>query len=430
MTLLDKLSDSLFSKAERTRNRAFLDAAMAASALVATADGEASFAQRIRIDEVLSSVEPLQSFDVHTAIDIFRTFADEIQNEPEEGRARALQAVWTLSGDAESVRLILRIACAVARAEGSCSSAGLAKVREIADAIGASMPELEEPTPVRTAAIPESPHHIAVGNQKGGTGKSTTAMHLAIGLLKRDYRVGCIDLDGQQGTLSHYLANRAEVANMRGPNFPMPLFQSISPVDGQDRKAAEVEESERLNEALATMRGCDFVILDTPGSESHLTRLGHARAETLITPLNDSFLDIDVLARVDRKRREVLGPSNYAKIVMSQNEERVAKGRAPIDWIVMRNRLAQLDARNTRDMARLLEQLSVRMGFRLQPGLSERVVYRELFFGGLTILDLPIGEDEARMNPSHWNARREVRELIAAAVARRTSAPQSHAAVA
>jgi chromosome partitioning protein len=118
-----------------------------------------------------------------------------------------------------------------------------------------------------------------------------------------------------------------------------------------------------------------------------LTDLGHARADTLITPLNDSFLDIDVLARIDRQRRLVLGPSGYAQMVSRQSEHRVANGQEPIDWLVMRNRLAQLDARNTRDMAGLLGQLSERMGFRLQPGLSERVVYRELFFSGLTLLD-------------------------------------------
>ena len=119
-----------------------------------------------------------------------------------------------------------------------------------------------------------------------------------------------------------------------------------------------------------------------------------------------------MLARIDRERRLVLGPSSYARMVAEQSERRVANGQEPIDWLVMRNRLAQLDARNTRDMARLLAQLAGRMGFRLQPGLSERVVYRELFFSGLTLLDLPTTKEEARANPSRWNARREIRDLL------------------
>ena len=154
------------------------------------------------------------------------------------------------------------------------------------------------------------------------------------------------------------------------------------------------------------------MILDTPGSEGHLSALGHGRADTLITPLNDSFFDIDALARIDRRRRAVLGPSRYAEMVAAQNERRVAGGRAPLDWLVIRNRLSQLDARNTRDMAGLLDQLAERMGFRLQSGLSERVVYRELFFSGMTLLDLPAGEDEARANPSRRNARQEIQDLL------------------
>ena len=133
-----------------------------------------------------------------------------------------------------------------------------------------------------------------------------------------------------------------------------------------------------------------------------------------------------MLARIDRKRRLVLGPSSYAQMVSDQSEWRVANGQEPIDWLVMRNRLAQLDARNTRDMSRLLEQLAGRMGFRLQPGLSERVVYRELFFSGLTLLDLPNGKDEARANPSRWNARKEIGDLLDVAITRRATRHYLH----
>ena len=231
-------------------------------------------------------------------------------------------------------------------------------------------------------------------------------------MLGNGRRVACIDLDGRQGTLSHYLANRQAYADSNGGDIQVPLHSCIQPADGADRNAAERDETKRLDEAMAAYADCDFIILDTPGSHDHLARLGLVNADVLITPLNDSFLDIDVLARVDPEKRVVLGPSAYAKMVMEHSENRVARGRPPIHWIVMRNRLAQLDSRNTREMTKLLELLSERMGFRLHPGFSERVVYRELFFSGLTPLDLPQVADEARVNPSHWNARQEVRQLV------------------
>jgi chromosome partitioning protein len=416
VSLLNKLSDSLFSPTGRTRDRAFLDAAMAASALVATADGAVSFAERSRLDELLTSVEPLTAHDVHDAADLFRIFAENILAHPEEGRARALKAVESVTGDREAAQLLMRIACAMGRPPGSYSRPGVTQIRRIAKTLGQCDLETGDEETAAALAGESRPYFITVGNHKGGTGKSTTAMHLAVGLMGQRHSVGCIDLDGRQGTLTHYLANRRATLDSTGQDLPMPCFQSLEPAAGRDRQAVEAEECERLEVAVAALVDCDYVILDTPGSDGHLTDLGHARADTLITPLNDSFLDIDVLARVDRQRRLVLGPSVYAQMVREQSERRVASGREPIDWLVMRNRLAQLDAHNTRDMLRLLEQLAERMGFRLQPGLSERVVYRELFFSGLTLLDLPNGKDEARTNPSRWNARKEITELLDAVV--------------
>ena len=400
---------------------------MAAAALVATADGEVSFAQRSRLDDLLTRVEALQAHDVHDAADLFRIFAENILAHPEEGRARALKAVRRVGEEDDTARLLMRIACAMGRADGSYSRPGMVQIRRIAMTLGQSDLELDDEDAAAALAGQERPYFITVGNHKGGTGKSTTAMHLAVGLMTRNHSVGCVDLDGKQGTLSHFIANRAETQNATGRSLPMPRIQSIEPAAGRDREMAEAKESERLEAALAALSDCcDFVVLDTPGSDGHLTDLGHAHADTLITPLNDSFLDIDVLARIDRQRRLVLGPSGYARMVDRQNEHRVAKGLEPIDWLVMRNRLAQLDARNTRDMSRLLEQLSERMGFRLQPGLSERVVYRELFFSGLTLMDLPADTEEERANPSRRNARREIRELLDVAVTRRATRHYLH----
>lgn len=426
MNLLEKLSDSFFTTSERTRSRAFLDAAMAASALVATADGDVSFAQRSCLDEMLESIEPLKAHDAHDAADLFRIFADNILAHPEEGRARALKAIGCVNDDSEATQLLLRIACAMARADGPYTRSGKTQIRRIAETLGASDLAVDDEETAADPGTAERPYYITVGNHKGGTGKSTTAMHLAVGLMAQRKSVGCVDLDGRQGTLSHYLANRRQTLDATGQSLPMPRVQCLEPAAGRDREAAKAEERDRLEAALAALADRDFVILDTPGSDGHLTDLGHARADTLITPLNDSFLDIDVLARIDRDRRLVLGPSSYARMVSAQNEWRLANGREPVDWLVMRNRLAQLDARNSRDMSRLLEQLAARMGFRLQPGLSERVVYRELFFSGLTLLDLPDDAEEAQANPSRCNARREIRELLDVAVTRRATRHYLH----
>src|SRR3970040_2044588 len=152
-------------------------------------------------------------------------------------------------------------------------------------------------------------------------------------------------------------------------------------------RRAEPESRRRRYTSPPPGRG--FAAIDRPASDSPLSRLAHAAADTLITPLNDSFLDIDLLAVVDRARREALAPSVYSRLVWEQNNRRVAANRAPIDWIVMRNRLTHIEARNKREIADLLARLAKRIGFRLAPGFGERVVFRELFPRGLTVLDPP-----------------------------------------
>lgn len=255
------------------------------------------------------------------------------------------------------------------------------------------------------------PYALVLGNEKGGSGKSTTAMHVIVGLLRLGYRVGSIDLDARQGSLSRYLEHRQRHVEQAGADLPLPDHHRVFVSGDAGRRKAEAQEREKLQAAFSALSGCDCLVIDTPGSDSHLSRLGHLNADTLITPINDSFLDLDVIAEIDRERREVLGPSVYSRMVWEQNNQRVVNGRRPIDWVVMRNRMSHIEPRNKREIGVLLEKLGQRIGFRLAPGFGERVIYRELFLKGMTVLDLPLGEGAEAVS-SHLAARREVGNLL------------------
>lgn len=268
----------------------------------------------------------------------------------------------------------------------------------------------------RSSNRPEEavPYVIVVGSEKGGTGKSTTAIHLAVALMKLGFRVGTIDLDARQGTLSAFVRNRESFAEQSDRRLELPKHRPIERSTAGDRAAAEADEAGRLQDAFDDLADCHFVIVDTPGSDSYLCRLGHNRADTLITPLNDSFLDIGVLAQINRERREVEAPSVYSQLVWEQNNQRVVAGRPPIDWVILRNRLAHIEARNMREISALLDLLAKRIGFRTAPGISERVVFRELFMKGLTALDLPDQSNGLAETSSHAAARREIQDLLIA----------------
>lgn len=414
MNLLGRLREPLLGSAAGGRNRPFVEAAMSAAALVAATVPRVNLARRHVLDQVLESVPALRDLDANAALDLFRERVDAIRAAPETARARALASVVAGAEDAAQARVLLRVAAAVARADGGVDEAAAKAVAELARALDLPAPVLQRGLRLLAEEDGRRPFVVVLGNEKGGTGKSTTAMHLIVALLRGGRRVASIDLDGRQGTLSRYVANREALVKTKGTEVPLPLHQRIAGSEARDRDEAKDVERGRLKDAFARAKDCDVVVIDTPGNNSYLSRLGHREADVLVTPLNDSFVDIDVLAEVDRDRREVLEPSLYSRMVWQQNERREAAGEAPIDWVVMRNRLAQIDARNTREMASLLARLAERMKFRLQAGLSERVVFRELFYRGLTLLDLPDESAAGWQSASHRHARQEVRDLLAA----------------
>lgn len=256
---------------------------------------------------------------------------------------------------------------------------------------------------------------IVLGNEKGGSGKSTTAMHILIGLLLEGGRVAAIDLDGRQRTLSRYLENRRDYVARHGLSLPVPPHAVIAPSKAESRAAAETEEAAAFDQAIADFAPQhDFIVVDCPGSDTFLARRGHSRADLLITPVNDSFVDVDLLATVDPDSRKIVRPSRYAEMVWEQRKARFALDRQSVDWVVIRNRLSSLDARNKRHVGQVLQALEKRIGFRFLPGLSERVIFRELFLSGLTLMDLHragLGRGEG-FGMAHAAARQEMRSLL------------------
>ena len=256
---------------------------------------------------------------------------------------------------------------------------------------------------------------IVVGNEKGGAGKSTVAMHLACALLQAGRRVTTLDLDLRQQSLGRFFGNRRAWAAAHGADLPMPTEDWL----GEDAKGvARIKLDElapRVADALARAReAADFVIVDTPGADTPTSRAAHAKADQIVTPLNDSFVDFDMLGTTDPVTLELTKPSLYAEAVWEARKLRMVHDRASLDWLVLRNRLATTEARNRKRLDERVEALSKRVGFRVGPGLRDRVIYRELFPFGLTVADLSSSVRPVAVSLSHVAARQELRAIMTA----------------
>jgi chromosome partitioning protein len=259
-----------------------------------------------------------------------------------------------------------------------------------------------------------SAHVVVLGNEKGGSGKSTAALHVAVALLKAGQRVATIDLDCRQQSFTRYVNNRRAWAQRTGLDLEVPFHVCIKLGETMQIADNECSEFEQFMAAVSAVeRTFDFIVIDTPGSDSYLMRLAHAMADTLVTPINDSFLDFDVLGTVDAVNYSVTGESHYAVMVRDARRTRRQLDGATTDWIVVRNRLSMLGSRNKQLVANGLNELSLRLGFRAIDGFAERVVYREFFPRGLTALD-DLNEETLGTRPSmgHVTAREEVMELL------------------
>ncbi len=252
-------------------------------------------------------------------------------------------------------------------------------------------------------------HIIVVGNEKGGAGKSTVSMHISTALARLGHRVSVLDLDFRQQSLARYIENRANFCQSLGRVLPSPVLHRFDPVPSQ----VSLEEAFAvLDQRLAELsQETDFFVIDCPGSHTEMSQAAHSRADTLVTPLNDSFVDFDLLARIGSDGKKVLGPSIYSEMVWSARQKRALAGKQPIDWVVLRNRLGSQNMLNKRKVGVALENLAKRIGFRTAPGFSERVIFRELFPKGLTLLDLKETAG-VQLNVSNIAARQEVREML------------------
>jgi chromosome partitioning protein len=256
---------------------------------------------------------------------------------------------------------------------------------------------------------------IVVGNEKGGAGKSTLAIHIVVGLLHAGHKVAIIDLDLRQRSLSHFFSNRAAWTAANNQPLPMPLEPDL----GDGKALAKAEEAQQLavfEAAFAEAQVADVIVIDTPGGDTALSRTAHGLADQIVTPMNDSFVDFDLLGQVDPVTLELLKPSIYSESVWEARKHRaITQGRqATIDWLVVTNRLAVAEARNRRRLDERLAKLAKRVGFRVGPGLRDRVIYRELFPFGLTVADLSADIRPVAVSLAHVAARQEMRSLMQA----------------
>jgi chromosome partitioning protein len=306
-------------------------------------------------------------------------------------------------------------------AEQNCviDASDLPAILEIADRVeqGEASDSDDAPAPDATQAAEAVVQHgpkprgarplgkvVVVASHKGGTGKSTVSMHLVVGLMQRGLEVACVDLDQSQLSLTRFLENRGSFSRLQIVDLSMPAH--LAPIWDEGNL-------EPLRHSLMELRRLrDVVIIDCPAGYSVSTRLAIGLADKLVTPINDSFVDLDLLAVLEPKtlafRR--LGP--FGQGVEEARERHCHTGGGELDWIVLRNRLTTLEAHNKARLADALAALSDRLDFRQGQGLSERVIYRELFLEGLTLLDLRHEGVERRLSLSQVAARQELRNLL------------------
>ena len=244
-----------------------------------------------------------------------------------------------------------------------------------------------------------SGHVIVFANEKGGVGKSTLAFHTAIALADAGKKVAVIDLDHGQATLSGALTNREATCRLLKVGLPTPRYVAFS----QSSAALLSQEIARIGS------DCSYVLIDVAGGDSPIARRAIAMADTLVTPVSNSFADIDLLGQFDAITMRLKRLGRFSRLVAGLRQARTDRRMPDLDWIVVPNRSRRTGSNNEVMIAKALQKLSLKAGFRFAQGLGERVAYRELFLYGLTHLDLKRIPNLGRVKT---NARDEIAQLI------------------
>lgn len=257
---------------------------------------------------------------------------------------------------------------------------------------------------------------VVFGNEKGGSGKTTAALHTTVALLRDGFKVASIDIDSKQRTFTRAIENRFRFVAASDVELPMPDHHCVALGEGDSISAREEQQFGEFASVINRVEKThDFVVVDTPGMDNALVRLIHAMADTLVTPMNDSFIDLDLLASGDLSIGAPVVPSQYSQLVENARRQRRQVDGGQIDWMVVPNRLTQIQSRNKVKVREMLEHLSSRLGFRIAMGISERTIFREFFPIGVTVFDpVPMDAFGVKRLPTHESAREEVRKLITA----------------
>ena len=253
---------------------------------------------------------------------------------------------------------------------------------------------------------------IIFGNEKGGSGKSTTAMHVMTYLLQKNQKVGVIDLDIRQKSLIRFLENRQAYSKETGVNLLFPEVGVVKESEHDSKKLACQDEKEQLGFEIELLKSkCNYILIDCPGSNTNFSIFAHNLADLIITPINDSLVDFDLLGKLDTQSKKIKYASIYSEMVWNVRKYRMGLNLPSTKWVVLRNRINHLNSRNKRQLDTSLIELSKRVGFEVAPGFSERTIFRELFVLGLTLLDVDVLKDW-KLTVSHIAARNEIRSLV------------------